>query len=60
MDKLIRRDREKIVKELDDLSISMDRVTAHIKADIILCNTLRKIGYEDISIAYEKISKQYA
>lgn len=60
MDTLNRKYREQVVNELSTLSTSLNRVSAHIKADTILCNVLLKLGYKNIVTAYEKISKQYA
>jgi len=39
---------------------SGDCETDHYEADIILCDVLNKLGYEDIVKEYEKIGKWYA
>jgi hypothetical protein len=36
-----------------------DRRVDHAKADEILCDLLRSLGYEDVVQAYEKVEKLY-
>lgn len=37
-----------------------DTATAHIRADEILCELLRKLGYKEVVYEYEKVSKWYS
>jgi len=53
---------ELIKKAIDDLKEqqkNLDTECAHIKADNILCDLLKDIGFGEVVIEYEKINKWY-
>ena len=55
MDKFI----ETQLKALKELEKSFDVEISHIEADIILCNILNYLGYDDVVKAFNKLSKWY-
>jgi hypothetical protein len=38
----------------------LDTELGHIKADEILCDLLKSLGYEDVVVEFNKIGKWYA
>lgn len=48
------------IEKLKELQDDYDTETAHIKADCILCELLRSLGFDQIVDEYEKIDKWYA
>ena len=48
------------LKELKSLQESGDTEWAHSEADLILCNVLTKLWYNELVEEYDKVSKRYA
>ena len=48
------------LEKLKDLAESNDPEYAHIEADLILCNILNDLGYNDIVDAWKKVKKWFA
>jgi hypothetical protein len=53
---------QKVLKELKDIlnNPMRDTETDHIKADAVLCNLLKSLGYKNVVKEYEKIKKWFA
>lgn len=51
---------EKLTNDLIELQNGMDRESAHIYADDILCKLLKELGYKELVEEYDKIHKWYA
>lgn len=51
---------KKYLQELIELQNETDVEIAHVKADDVLTNLLRDLGYEEIVEAYNKINMWYA
>lgn len=52
--------KEQAIKKLKIEQINEDIECAHIKADGILCELLKALGYTDVVKEYKKVSKWYA
>jgi hypothetical protein len=48
------------IEEMKTLVNNDDYEIAHIEADDILCNVLKKLGYEELVDVYEQVGKWYA
>ena len=48
------------IEEMKKLVNSGDTEVAHIEADDILCDVLKKLGYEELVDVYEQVGKWYA
>jgi hypothetical protein len=53
-------DTTKIIEKLHALKDLGNEEQAHIRADALLCQLLRDLGYADVVEAYEQIDKWYA
>jgi len=47
---------ERLKKEVNNIDIEF----AHINADDILCELLKKLGYDDVVDEYEKVYRAFA
>lgn len=52
--------REEALQELKELKDSGDPESAHGRADDVLCNLLKTLGYKDVVEAYATVPKWYA
>jgi hypothetical protein len=51
---------KRIIKELKALGKMSDIEGAHIDADNLLCDFLKKLGYDKVAEAFDDLSKWYA
>lgn len=51
---------EQAMKEMKKELKNRDVEVAHSKADSILCDTLKKLGFEDLVKVWDKVPKYYA
>ncbi len=51
--------REEAIAALEDAN-KYDTEAAHVRADIVLCDLLESLGYEDVVKAWDRVSKWYA
>lgn len=52
--------REEALEELKELEDSGDPESSHGRADDVLCDLLKSLGYTDVVEAYESVPKWYA
>lgn len=52
--------REAAIKELRRLRGLKDREVAHIRADIVLCELLQTLGYEDVVEEFYSLVRWYS
>lgn len=52
--------REQAITELNELAKSGNTEGVHVAADIVLCQLLTALGYNDVVEAYDKIEKWYS
>jgi Cu/Ag efflux pump CusA len=49
-----------VVKKMHRLEDQYDTETAHVKADKLLSNFVRELGYDELADAFDDIEKWYA
>ena len=52
--------REEAIEKLKDEQKNDDIEMAHVRADDVLCDLLRSLGYGDVVEEYEKVEKWYS
>lgn len=52
--------REEAIAELQRIAKSDDIEVAHSHADLVLCELLNTLGYQDVTDAWDYIEKWYA
>jgi hypothetical protein len=52
--------REDAIAELKRLQLNRDAEVAHGEADVVLCELLATLGYQDVVDEWEKVDKWYA
>lgn len=57
---LTEKERNIVLKRLQDTQTWRDIENAHVEADDILCEVLLKLGYKDIVDEFVKVHKWYA
>ena len=58
---LTQEQKEEFLNKLKELSDDNEGIEInHINADIVLCNILKLLGYNDIVEQYDKVRKWYA
>ncbi len=50
----------KAISRLQDLIGIVDEESAHVQADLILCELLEDLGYKKVVEKYDEIDKYYA
>ena len=52
--------REDVIARLKELALVKDYEETHAEADGLLCELLRRLGYQDVVEAFAKLRKWYA